>query len=293
MTEYTHQPVLLQEVLKYLAIKKGEKYIDATIGLAGHTGEILRQGGLVLGLDIDEEALEIVRKKLAKEIARRQLVLAKGNFAEIEYLARERGFSKVAGILYDLGVSSLQLDEPKRGFSFRFPQAPLDMRMDKKLRVTAADLVNALSEKELARLFAEYGEERAAKKIARLIVTRRPLTTVGELAEIAISAYPPASRYGKIHPATKIFQALRIAVNTELDNLTLSLPRAVRLLHPGGRILVISFHSLEDRIVKRFGERPFFEASIKTLTKRPIEASKEEVAANPRSRSAKLRVFER
>ncbi|MDP2873706.1 MAG: 16S rRNA (cytosine(1402)-N(4))-methyltransferase RsmH [bacterium] len=295
MTEYAHQPVLLKEVFDYLAVKEGEKYIDATIGLGGHTAEILARGGKVLGIDVDSEALEAVRERFPKEVKSCQLMLACGNFAEIEYLARERSFTQVAGILYDLGVSSLQLDKPARGFSWRFPGQPLDMRMDSGLAVRAGDLVNGLSEAELTELFTRLGEERLAKVIARKIVAQRkekPLRTVDELAEIVVSAYPSASRFGRIHPATRVFQALRLAVNAELENLTISLPRAVRLLKPGGRILVISFHSLEDRIVKRFGERPSFEVLIKTLTKKPIEASKEEVVANHRSRSAKLRVFE-
>lgn len=293
--KFTHRPVLLKEVLEYLAVKKGEKYIDATIGLGGHTAEILARGGKVLGIDIDSEALAAVRERFPKEIQSRQLIIACGNFAEIEYLARERSFTQVAGILYDLGVSSLQLDKPERGFSWRFQGQPLDMRMNSNFAVRAGDLVNGLSEPELTELFTKLGEERLAQVVARKIVAQRkekPIRTVDELAEIVVSAYPSASRFGRIHPATRVFQALRLAVNAELENLTISLPRAVRLLKPGGRILVISFHSLEDRIVKRFGERPSTESLIKALTKKPIGPSVEEVGANPRSRSAKLRVFE-
>jgi len=296
MAEITHTPALLKEAVDCLRVQPGAKYIDCTLGLGGHTREILRRGGQVLGLDVDAEALAIVREELAEELAAGQLTLVKTNFADLERVAQEHDFQPVAGILYDLGLSSLHLDKAERGFSWRFPGAPLDMRMDQDLAVTAADLLHGLSEEELTRLFFRLGEEKFAKRIARRIVEDRrshPITTGDALAELVTSAYPPPDRHGRIHPATRVFQALRIAVNTELDNLRVSLPRAVRLLKPSGRLVIISFHSLEDVIAKNLGERPFPLGKVRAVIKKPLRPSEEEKAANPRARSARLRVYER
>ena len=270
-----HEPVLLNEVLEALKVRSGGKYIDATVGDGGHSEEILKRGGKVLGIDIDEGSLKRAREKL------KGAVLVQGNFVDIERIAKENGFDQVDGILFDLGYSSSQIEDESVGLSFSKDQ-PLDMRLDKNLGVTAADLINALPEGELTRMFREYGEELHAKRYAQAIVARRGLKrleTTKELTDLIVEASPGRDR---LHPATRVFQALRIAVNRELENLELALPRAARLILPGGRMAIISFHSLEDRIVKRFG------AGVQPELIRPSE---EEISRNPRARSAKLRVF--
>ena len=220
------------------------------------------------------------------------ITLVRGNFAHLQEIAQECGFDQVAGILFDLGVSTHQLLTQERGFSFT-SDALLDMRMDPDLGVAAADLVNGLRKEELYELFHKLGEERFAWRIARVIVrarSLRPIRTGKELAGVIAGAKPKRKRFGRIHPATRCFQALRIAVNDELNNLKAALPQAVNLLKPGGRLVVISFHSLEDRIVKNFLKG---ESALKILTKKPIKPSEEEVEINPRSRSAKMRVGEK
>jgi len=272
-----HEPVLLNEVLEALKVRSGGKYIDATVGDGGHSEEILKRGGKVLGIDIDEGSLKRAREKLEGAI------LVQGNFVDIERIAKENGFEQVDGILFDLGYSSSQIEDESVGLSFSKDQ-PLDMRLDKNLGVTAADLINALPEGELTRMFREYGEELHAKRYAQAIVARRGLKrleTTKELTDLIVEASPGRDR---LHPATRVFQALRIAVNRELENLELALPRAARLILPGGRMAIISFHSLEDRIVKRFG------AGVQPELIRPSE---EEISRNPRARSAKLRVFKK
>ena len=289
MSDY-HISVLLEQTLAALQVEPGKKYIDATLGGGGHTSEIIQRGGIVLGLDVDSEALGFVKNKLN---GNKELFLAKGNFRDIDRLAQENGFEKVAGILFDLGVSSHQFDAGERGFSFRY-DAPLDMRMDRSLGVTAADLVNGLNKGELIELFEKFGEEYFGKKISQRILEARAMkliTTTGELAEIIVRAYPRG--YKKIHPATKVFQALRIAVNDELNSLKDALPKAVNLLESGGRLVIISFHSLEDRIVKEYFKSVEQEKMGKILTGKPIEASEEETESNKRARSAKLRVLEK
>ena len=282
-----HTSVLLQETIDLLAIKKGGKYIDATLGGGGHTSEILAKGGEVLGIDQDQEAIDWVEKEIKD-----RLTLRKGNFKDIDTIAKQSGFERVAGIVFDLGISSHHIDTPERGFSFQ-SDALLDMRMDRELQVTARDLLHVLSKKELADLFFRLGEERFARRIAeKIVITRqaKPITTTHELAEIVRKAVP--GRQGKVHPATKVFQALRIAVNDELYSLREALPKALLLLAEKGRLVVISFHSLEDRIVKnqfRDWEKQGFGIQ---LTKKPIIPSEDEIQANSRSRSAKLRVFE-
>lgn len=292
MTTY-HKSVLLQEVLEGLDVKPGKLYIDATLGGAGHAIEIIKKGGKVLGLDVDDDALTFVKQNIITEIKDpKDLTLVKGNFSHIEELAKKHNFFPVAGILFDLGVSSHQLDTPEKGFSF--VDGPLDMRMDTTLGVTAADLVNGLTEKEMVELFERFGEERFSKTIARAIVARRleaPFTTTSDLAELIKSV---VYRSGfDIHPATRVFQALRIAVNDELNVIKEALPQAVSLLESGGRLAVISFHSLEDRIVKQafvaFKEQGMGEI----ITKKIVIANEEEIGINRRSRSAKLRVFQK
>ena len=289
MSDY-HTSVLLQETINQLQIKPGAKYIDGTLGGGGHTTEILKLGGKVLGIDVDDEALAYVQNKAGND---EDLVVVKGNFKDIETLAKENGFDQVAGILLDLGISGHHVDTAERGFSF-MKAGPLDMRMDHTLQVTAADLVNGLTRQELIDLFTRYGEEPFAKSIANHIVEERKvkrIETTTELSDIVRKAVP-FSKKG-INPATKVFQALRIAVNDELNSLITALPRAVSLLESGGRLAVITFHSLEDRIVKRtfieFEEKGF--GTI--ITKKPIVPSEEEITTNSRSRSSKLRVFEK
>ena len=282
-----HQPVLLKETLKYLNVRRGKKYIDATVGGGGHAVEIVKRGGNVLGLDVDPEAIEATGLKVKSE----KLKVVQGNFKNIEKIAKENDFYPVAGILYDLGLSSFQLEHSGKGFSFQKDE-PLDMRADPSLQITAADLVNGLSEKEVTKLFEKYGEESHARAIAGAIIRSRwdkPIETSAELADIVARV---VKREKKIHPATQVFQALRIAVNDELNNLQSSLPPAFGLLEPRGRLVVISFHSLEDRIVKNFFKEVGEERG-KILTKKPVVPTQEEVERNPRARSAKLRAIEK
>lgn len=292
---FQHTPVLLAEVIAALAPRPGGRYLDATIGGGGHALAVLQAaqpGGVLLGIDADPAALAATAERLAEAGLSQQAVLRHGSFADLAALAAESGFAAVDGILFDLGVSSYQLDTPERGFSFA-ADGPLDMRLDPTQGPTAADLVNRLSERELADIIFQYGEEHAARRIARAIVERRrsqPFQSTADLA--AVVARAVGGRHGRIHPATRTFQALRIAVNHELDRLAAALPQAVALLALGGKLAVISFHSLEDRIVKQFlraeatGEAP----RLAIITKKPVVASDTEVAANPRARSAKLRV---
>ncbi|MBI4100050.1 16S rRNA (cytosine(1402)-N(4))-methyltransferase RsmH [Candidatus Microgenomates bacterium] len=267
-----HIPVLLNEALEYLDVKPGEKYIDCTYGGGGHTKGIEASGGLVLSIDQDPETHAQVH----------------GNFAHLKNIADQAGYSQVSGILFDLGVSSHQLETDYRGFSFN-KDAPLDMRMDPKSQtVTAADLVNAGSEPELANLFWKFGEERASRKVAKAIVAARPVTTTNQLAQIILSVRHK-SPTDRTHPATRIFQAIRLAVNDELGSLEAALPQAIELLKPSGRLVVISFHSLEDRIVKNFMKSN----QLKVLTKKPVMATAIEVATNPRARSGKLRAAQK
>ncbi len=284
-----HTSVLLQEAVDSLVVAPGKRFIDATLGGAGHTKAILEKGGIVLGIDQDEDSLKFV----SEQIKNPNLVVALGNFKDIDIIAKENTFEHVDGILFDLGVSSHQFDEGARGFSFQ-KEASLDMRMGTSLSVKAADLVNGLTKGELMELFTKLGEEPFAKRIAEEIVKARenkPIETTTELAQIAIKGYPRG--FHKIHPATKIFQALRIAVNDELNSLKTALPKAVALLKKNGRLSVISFHSLEDRIVKEFLNECEEKGLGKVVTKKPIVPTEEEINANPRSRSAKLRVFEK
>lgn len=299
-----HISVLLQQVLEYLQVKSGEKYIDATLGGGGHTFEILRRGGKVLGLDVDEDALEYVRSKAMpagrqveslklEGLAKDNLVVKRSNFRDIGKIARENGFEKVAGILFDLGVSSHQVDTAERGFSF-IKSGPLDMRMDQTLSVQAKDLVNGLTRQELTDLFTRFGEERFARKIATRISEERlkqPIETTDQLA--ALIERVVHTKEGQVHPATRVFQALRILINDELRSLEEALPQAVDLLDDSGRLVVISFHSLEDRIVKQQFEQLEREKKGIIITKKPIIPTDEEMEQNRRSRSSKLRVFER
>jgi 16S rRNA (cytosine1402-N4)-methyltransferase len=289
-----HTSVLLKAAVDGLLVEKGKKYIDATLGGGGHTEEIVRRGGIVLGIDTDEYAIGFVKDKIkTSKLSDKQVTLAKGNFRDLERIGIENGFTDVAGILFDLGVSSYQFDTTERGFSF-LREATLDMRMDRELTVTAKDLVNGLTKHELSELFVKLGEERFAKKIAEAIVRereKRPIETTAGLAKIIRHNVPGGAK--GVHPATRVFQALRIAVNDELNALREALPQAVKLLTKGGRIAVISFHSLEDRIVKQAFLLFAAEELGYIITRKPLIPSEEEAAQNPRSRSAKLRIFEK
>lgn len=293
MSDY-HIPVMLKETLRDLQIKKGRWYVDCNLGGGGHTTGILEAGGNVLGIDLDPDAIWEVTKNLKQYLAEGKLKLANTNFANIRDAVKDNGVPQVSGVLFDLGVSTHQLEIAERGFSFN-ADAPLDMRMDNSKGVSAKDLVNGLYEKELAELFWKLGEENFSKPIAREIVKyreKKSIETTNELAQIILSVRrrSPADR---THPATRIFQALRIAVNDELNSLKEALPNAFSVLKPGGRIAVISFHSLEDRIVKNYFKELDMQRAGKLITEKPIETSEEEANKNPRSRSAKLRVIEK
>jgi len=300
-----HIPVLLAEVLQFMAPEKGKVLVDGTLGGGGHTEAMLKAGAQVIGIDQDDQALAHAGARLTSYSD--QFTALKGNFSSMPKLLAEAGHETVDGILVDIGVSSWQLDEADRGFSFS-KDGPLDMRMNRTSGKTAADIVNNASEQELKTIFFQYGEERASNKIARRIVeqrTKAPFVTTLDLADFIASIIP---RGGKSHPATRIFQALRIAVNDELGVLSELLQEASDMLRPGGRLAVITFHSLEDRIVKQFFKnasqshidrkewpepRPNPDYSFKLLTRRPVVASDEELKMNRRSRSAKLRVVEK
>jgi 16S rRNA (cytosine1402-N4)-methyltransferase len=311
MADYAHTPVLLDAVCEALQLAPGAACIDGTLGGGGHAAALLaaiQPGGRLLGIDADPAALAAADARLAALPAAADppasYTLVQGNFVNIGAIARNHTFDAVDGILLDLGVSSHQLDTAERGFSFS-AAGPLDMRLDPTQGPTAADLLTDLSEREIADLIYRYGEERKSRRIARFIVEerqRQPLSSTAQLAALVARALGGPPRRGGIHPATRTFQALRIAVNRELEHLEAVLPQAVELLRPGGRLAVISFHSLEDRIVKTFfraesgyggSEAPDRPVRLRIITRKPIGASDDEQQANPRSRSARLRVAER
>ena len=298
-------PVLYQEVLFWMQVRSGGTYVDATVGLGGHAHGILVDSapdGRLLGVDVDPQALGLASRRLSAFAGR--VSLAQGRHRELAVIARQHGFERADGILLDLGVSSLQLDDAARGFSFR-EEGPLDMRMGASGDLTAEEIVNEWPEEELARILYEFGEERRSRRIARAICARRPVHGTRQLADLIAGV---VGHSGRIHPATRTFQALRIAVNDELSSLRVALPQAAELLAPGGRLLVISFHSLEDRIVKQFMVRESKNclcpakipqcvcrhvATLSVLTRRPVRPTDEERARNPRSRSARLRAAAR
>ncbi len=287
-----HTPVLKAEVIKYLQPAPGKKFIDATLGDGGHAIELLNAGSEVLGIDYYRGSVDRAKERIKSLGLDSKFQGRRGNFKHIEKIAQEAGFGKVDGILFDLGFSSTQLED-EIGLSFQ-NDAPLDMRLDKDLGVTAADLLNALPESQLVRIFKEYSDEKYAKRFAGEIVEHRKLEklqTTKQLAELLSSAAPPGYERGRIHPATRVFQALRIAVNDEIENLKFALPRAAHLLLPGGRMVIISFHSLEDKVAKNFGHS--VQPDLKELTKKPIVPTEKEVERNIRSRSAKMRIYEK
>jgi len=301
-----HVPVLLDEVIAGLQAQRGGYFVDCTVGLGGHAAAILEKispSGRLLGIDADPEAIKVSQDKLSDY--GEAVTLVNDNFVNLEAICRRYHFHPVDGILFDLGVSSLQLDTAERGFSFHL-DAPLNMRFDPGQGLTASDIVNSFSEQELAKLIEKYGEERHSRRIARYIVQNRPIATTVELASLVKQA--SSGKRAKIHPATRTFMAIRIAVNSELQNLELALKQTINLLRPGGRLTVISYHSLEDRIVKQFmrdaassclcppgtvvcrcGHVP----TLKLISRKVIKPTSLEIESNPRSRSAKLRIAER
>ena len=308
---FGHRPVLLDECMEGLAIRPGGIYLDGTLGRAGHSWEIVRRlnaGGRLIGLDRDETALEAARQRLAPYADR--VTLVHSNFSRVAEVLDELGVPAVDGMLFDLGVSSPQLDDAQRGFSYMH-DAPLDMRMDRTAGLTARTVVNEWSYEELRRILYEYGEERYAPAIARRIVAAReeaPIETTGQLVDLIKSAMPPQALREKQHPAKRSFQAIRIAVNDELGSVSRMLQQAIPRLRPGGRLAVISFHSLEDRIVKSelaaaakgcvcppsfpvcvCGRQP----QVRLVSRKPILPSQREIDENPRARSAKLRLAEK
>ncbi|HEY7532879.1 MAG TPA: 16S rRNA (cytosine(1402)-N(4))-methyltransferase RsmH [Nitrospiraceae bacterium] len=293
-----HLPVMSAEVLSWLRPHSGGVYLDCTVGYCGHGQEILRASqpdGILVGIDRDLEAIDLARRTL-RSFGNRA-ILVQAHFMELRQILAERGISRVDGVLFDLGVSSPQLDDASRGFSFRL-EGPLDMRMDQSSGRTAADIVNGLDEASLADMIYRFGEERYSRRIARAIVAargRQALTSTRELADVIESSVPGPYRRGRIHCATRTFQALRIAVNQELDQLEPSFRDAAGALAPGARLCVISFHSLEDRIVKQTFKSLASQSGgeLEILTKRPQIPSQDERDRNPRSRSAKLRTMQR
>jgi len=301
-----HRPVLYQEIIHALRPGRNGFYIDATLGAGGHAQGILeasRPDGSLLGLDVDPQALELARARLASFGAR--VILVRASYITLSEQVDILGRKNVDGIMFDLGVSSMQLDQPERGFSFQ-ADAPLDMRFDPDDPIRASDLVNELPESDLADVIYRYGEERYARQVARAIVQARPVFTTQQLANL-VARVTSGGRKG-LHPATRTFQALRIAVNRELEGLEMALPQALSVLAPGGRLAVIAFHSLEDRIVKQYFRRESkdcvcppgqpvctcgHKAIIREITRRPIRPGPEEISQNTRARSARLRVAEK
>ncbi|MBN2462591.1 MAG: 16S rRNA (cytosine(1402)-N(4))-methyltransferase RsmH [Dehalococcoidia bacterium] len=306
MTMPIHKPVLLSEAIEALQAQPGKHYIDCTLGSGGHAAAILAQimpGGQLLGIDADPKAIELAENRLAKYTE--STILINANFANLETTCRENNFLPVDGILFDLGISSTQLEVSGRGFSFQ-NDGPLDMRFSPAQEFTAADIINTIREDKLSQIIKDYGEERHSKRIARHIIKSRPINSTLQLATIVEKAI--GSRRGKIHPATKTFMALRIVVNHELENLAAALKQTTACLKNQGRLVVISYHSIEDRIVKQFMQReskgclcpPNTPAcrcghvpSLKLISKKVITPSLTEIKSNLRSRSAKLRVAER
>jgi 16S rRNA (cytosine1402-N4)-methyltransferase len=299
----SHVPVLLKEAIDFLNVRRGGTYIDATVGLGGHSYEIARRLGApghLIGVDKDPAALEVARKRLV--VGRSSLAVGESDWPVVTLLHRSfadlandqgRTTNDVDGILADLGVSSLQLSDAARGFSFQ-AEGPLDMRMDPRSERTAEQVVNHLDERQLADVIYEFGEERRSRRIARAIVRSRPIRSTAHLAEVISAAARPMNQAERrIHPATRTFQALRIFVNRELDDLKALLEAAPRILKPGGRVVVISFHSLEDRMVKDAFRDLARDMHFRLLTKKPVMATEEESERNPRARSAKLRAAER
>ncbi len=291
-----HKPVMCNEVLEYLKLSPGMIVVDGTIGCGGHSVRILEHilpGGRLIGIDRDHESLDITRRRLSKFA--QAVSLIHGNFRDLDKILVMVGVNKVDVVFFDLGLSSMQLSDPERGFSFQ-TEGPLDMRMDRTSFIQAYDLINNLNEEEISSILWSFGQERFHNRIAHLLVTERkkaPISSTSEVANIVMRAIPRHYRFGRIHPATRTFQAIRIAVNRELEALDEGIKKAIDLLQQGGRVAVISFHSLEDRIVKINFRSARSEGKIKVITPKPLRPTSEEQIKNPSSRSARLRVAER
>jgi len=293
-----HTPVMLNEVLSYLNLSPGKVIVDATVGTAGHSKAILERitpGGRLIGIDRDEESLSVARERLQDFSGSFDLV--HGNFIDIDTILKDMDVKKVDGMLFDLGISSFQLDDPKRGFSFQ-NEGPLDMRLDRTSYISAYDLVNNLNEEEISSMLWTFGQERWHNRIARILVherQRQPITTTSQLSNIVLQAIPYRyrHRYYRIHPATRTFQAVRIAVNRELETLEQAIGKTLDFLGKKARACIISFHSLEDRVVKLSFRKFASEGLADIVTPKPQGPGQEEIGANPSSRSAKLRVMER
>ena len=285
-----HQAVFLKEAIEMLEIKAGEWYLDATFGRGGHTRAILEAGGKVLAMDWDEESIMAGQLKFVQALESKNLILERESFSHMQQIAMQNNIQPV-GILFDFGTSTNQLMSGERGFSFN-EDGDLDMRMDHRLGVTAKDILALIPEKQLADSFSKYGGEQDSWKIAKAIkASSVPITTTKQLADLIEKV--KRGRSGRVHPATKVFQALRIVVNSELDEIELALPKALNLLQPGGHIVAISFHEGEDRLVKTYFKTWETEDKGQMTTKSPLNPSEKELAENPRARSAKLRVFKK
>lgn len=288
-----HEPVLIKEVLQYLGPKENENFVDCTVGEGGHTALIVERtkpNGKVLGIDLDPDQIENSKKRFEKQ---ERVILVNDSYANLKEILEEKSFENVNGILIDLGMSSFQLEGSTKGFSFQKDE-DLDMRYSKEQGLTAKEIINEYDIKELERILEEYGEERYARQIAKKIVEERKnkkIESTFQLVQIIKEAVPKSYQFGNIHLATRTFQALRIATNNELGNLERVLPDAISILSSGGRLVIISFHSLEDRIVKNFFKQKEEEGVVKILTKKPVTADVDEMGINPRSRSAKLRAI--
>jgi len=289
---------MLQEILDYLNLSPGNIIVDATIGTAGHSKAMLERilpGGRLIGIDRDEESLSVARQRLREFSSSCEFV--HGNFADIDTILNNLNIKKIGGVIFDLGISSFQLEDPHRGFSFQ-NEGPLDMRLDRASYISAYDLVNNLNEEEISTLLRDFGQERWHNRIAHLLVQereRQPISTTLQLADIVVKAMPSRyrHRYYRIHPATRTFQAVRIAVNRELETLENAIDKAITLLDKGARICVISFHSLEDRVVKWGFRKAASQDLIEIITPKPLTPRQTEIDSNPSSRSSKLRVAQR
>lgn len=292
MKQFNHIPVLLEEAVEGLNVTNGKHFIDATLGGGGHTGLILQKGGIVLGIDQDIDAVDFVSQNQELRIKNEELRVVKGNFEDIKKIATENEFEKIDGILFDFGVSSYQLDNSGRGFSIRRDEE-LDMRMDMEATLSALDVVNSYPKDKLIDIFYTYGEEHNAKKIAEAIIERRRKTEIRTTKELKEICEKISHKDGPIHPATKIFQAIRIEVNNEIGVIKKGVNDAVELLAPHGRLVAISFHSLEDRVIKQMFEALKRQGVGIVITKKPLVADDIEVTGNKRARSAKMRIFEK
>ena len=293
-----HIPVLLKETIGYLDPKENENFIDATLGQAGHSLEILKRNGpsgKVLGIDQDQEVLKATAETLKNSGYEKRIIIVNDNFVNLKEIVERENFLKVKGIIMDLGVSSWHFEESGRGFTF-LKDEPLIMTLDKRKSPNAKEIINSWSQEDLEKIFRDFGQERFSKRIAENIVLKRkiqPIETTFELIEIIKKSVPASYERGRINPATRIFMALRIAANKELANLENALPQSIDILDKGGKLVVISFHSLEDRLVKNIFKTQEKQGIVKILTKKPVKAGSEELKINQRSRSAKLRVVQK